>query len=66
MMTGNAKRGAAKFTGIAAIAIFYGVCVAVGSHTPFKLFLWTVAAGVCIALLWPTQDEGDAFINRDE
>jgi hypothetical protein len=65
MMTGNAKRGAVKFAMIALIGIFYGVCVMAGSHTPYKLFLWTVAAGVCVKLLWPSQDEGDAVINGE-
>lgn len=66
MLTGNAKRGAVKFTAIAAVGVFFGACFILGSPTPFKLFLWTVAGGVCVTLLWPTQDEGDAFLNRDE
>lgn len=66
MLTGNAKRGAVKFTAIAALAIFFGACVAVGHPGPFKLFLYTVAFGVCAVLLWPTQDEGDAFLKHGE
>ena len=66
MLTGNAKRGAVKFTAIAAVGVFFGACFILGSPSPFKLFLLTVAGGVCVSLLWPTQDEGDAFLNRDE
>lgn len=65
-MTGAGKRGAAKFCAVGAVVLFYGVCVIAGHHTPYKLFLWTVAAGVCVRLLWPTQDEGDALISPDE
>lgn len=65
MMSGNAKRGAVKFIAIAATGIFYGACFMLGEPTPYKCFLWTVSAGVCVALLWPSQDEGDALIKGE-
>lgn len=64
-MAGAAKRGAVKFCAVGAVGVFYLVCVLAGDHTPYKLFLWTVAAGVCIKLLWPTQDEGEALIRGE-
>lgn len=65
-MTGNAKRGAVKFIAILATGTFYGVCFAVAHPDPWRAFLWTVAAGVCIRLLWPSQDEGDALIKMGQ
>lgn len=66
MMSGAAKRGAAKFCAVAALVVLYVVCVSLGNATPYRLFLWTVATGVCVRLLWPTQEEGEALINRAE
>ena len=64
MIAGDATRGAVKFSLIAGITVFYLVCLAVAYPGPLKIFSWTVATGVCIRLLWPTQDEGDAMINK--
>lgn len=62
-LSGDACRAAAKFTGCLGVAVVIGVCVVVGGDvTPYKAFLYTVAGGVCVRLLWPTQDEGDALI----
>lgn len=65
MTSGAAKRGAAKFCGVAVVVGFYLVCVALGNGSPYQLFLWTVAAGVSVRLLWPTQEEGNALIGGD-
>lgn len=60
---GLAVKAALKFTGIVAIAGFVGVCMyCKADATPFDYFLYTVAGGVCAAIIYPTQDEGDALI----
>lgn len=62
-MTGSAARAAVKFTGCAVIAAAYGVALFMGDGAlPWRLFMYTVAAGVCIRILWPNQEDGDALI----
>ncbi|APD19391.1 hypothetical protein Utah_070 [Escherichia phage Utah] len=65
--SGNAARAAIKFTACGAIVVFIGAAVIFGDNVgPYKVFLYTVAGGVCVRLIWPTQDEGDALIKRDD
>lgn len=64
-MNGAAKRGAVKFTACAAIIIF-GIVASAHSGSPVKIFLYVVALGVCVKLIWPSQDEGDALIKAVE
>lgn len=62
-LTNDAATGAAKFLACGAVIGLIAVCVACGDGmTPYKAFLYTVAGGVCVRLLWPTQDQGDALI----
>ncbi|WPK30404.1 hypothetical protein SLP22_0076 [Salmonella phage BAU.Micro_SLP-22] len=64
-MTGSAGRAAVKFIGIGGIALFWGLALAYGSQGGiFRPFLYTVACGVCVVMLWPNQADGDALINR--
>lgn len=65
-MSGPAKRAAVKFLLCFLIAVF--VVVAIGAVWPagfFKPMLFVIAGGTCIALLWPTQAEGNALIKGD-
>ncbi|EFR0583326.1 hypothetical protein H0963_004325 [Salmonella enterica] len=65
--SGNAARAAIKFTACGAIVVFIGAAVIFGDNVgPYKVFLYTVAGGVCVRLIWPTQEEGDALIKRDD
>lgn len=59
-----AAKAAIKFLLCAVIAVF--VLVALMHSWPsgfFKTALYVCAGGVCITLLWPSQDEGDALLN---
>lgn len=63
-MNALAKRGAVKFTLCAIIAGFTAVAILhIWPAGFFRPMLYTVAGVVCIKLIWPTQDEGDALIN---
>lgn len=62
-LTSEAATGAAKFLACGVVIGVIAVCIACGDDlTPYKAFLYTVAGGVCVRLLWPTQDQGDALI----
>lgn len=66
-MTGNAARAAVGFTLCAGIGLFCVSAIILGDHNgSFRPFLYTVAGGVCIALLWPSQDDGDALLKRKD
>lgn len=65
-MSAAAARAAVKFGAIAAIAVF--ILLALWATYPsglFKTALYVCAGGVCIHLLWPTQDEGDALLKGE-
>lgn len=65
-MTGPAKRAAVKFLLCFVIALFIGVAlIATWPAGFFKPLLYVAAGGTCIALLWPSQEEGDALIKGD-
>ena len=59
-------RAALKFALCIIIALIAGAAILITGFQPFRVFLYTVAAGVCMRLVWPTQDEGDALLNDDE
>lgn len=62
-MNADAKRAAVKFTACALIALFIVIAiVAVWPAGFIKPMLYVAAGGTCIALIWPSQDEGDAII----
>lgn len=64
-LTGDAKRAAVKFGGCVLVAAVIGACVVLGGDVgPYKAFLYTFSGGVCIKLLWPTQDEGQALMDH--
>lgn len=64
-MNGPAARAALKFIGCIGISLFWFGAVAFGSHgEPFKIFMYTVACGVCGVLFWPSQDEGEALLKE--
>lgn len=65
-MSGDAQRGAAKFLGCAVTVIVYATIILIAHPGPWKIFLYTLAAGVTVSLLWPTQEEGDALIHHDD
>jgi hypothetical protein len=66
-MKRSAVRTAIKFVLCGVIAVFGASAVILGDNSgTIKPFLWTVACGVCIALLWPSQDEGDELLKRDD
>lgn len=62
-MSAAAARAAVKFGLIFLILVFIILVLMVAYPAGFfKTALYVCAAGVCIRLLWPTQDEGDALI----
>lgn len=61
-ISGDAMRGGAKFAGCAAVTVFCVACVGLAHPDPYHLFLWACGGGTCVKLLWPNQDEGEAFI----
>lgn len=64
-MKGAAKRAAVKFTLCAALVVFGGVAIPFAG-SPYKVFLYVLAIGVCVKLAWPSQEEGDALIAEVE
>lgn len=64
-MNRNAARAAIKFLSVGVIAIGWMVAVAFGDGNPFwRVFMYTVAAGVIIKMIWPSQDEGEALLKE--
>lgn len=64
-ISGDAKRGAAKFLFIGAVVVFTGICLLCADPlTPYKAFLYCLGGGVCCYLAYPTQDEGDALLKK--
>ena len=65
-ISGDAKRGAAKFIFIGAVVMFTGVCLVCASPlTAYKAFLYCMGGAVCCYLAWPSQDEGDADLRNN-
>lgn len=63
----NAQIAAVKFGLCALIALF--VVLAIMHIWPggfIRPMLYVAGGGVCIGLLWPTQEQGDALINPEE
>lgn len=62
-LSGDAKRGAAKFIFIGGMVLFTGVCLAFADPlTPYKSFLYVAGGALCCYLAYPNQDEGDAVL----
>lgn len=59
-----AARAAVKFSACLLLALFGGVVVYMAWGQYFKIAIYTASIGLCIKLIWPTQDEGDAL--RDD
>lgn len=67
-LKGNAAAGAARFLGAVLCVPAFAGCVgwlAVNdSLTVGRFCLYMIAFGVCGGIMWPTQEQGDAFLNK--
>lgn len=66
-MKGCAARAAVGFIVVAFIVLgWVAVIIATFPAGLYRPFLYTVAAGVCVAIAWPKQADGEALLRGDD